>query len=155
MNIEYKLSVLKKIAYLFNEASITYAVGASCLLYFKGITNHFNDLDIVVLEEDIFKAKEILVTLGTLNPPKSNEGYKTRHFLEFVVEEVDVDIMAGFVIVNRGKDYDCSLKKEQIKEYSYIDEVCIPLHDVKLWREYYNLMGRENKVAIIDNHLSK
>ena len=59
--------------------------------------------------------------------------------------------MAGFTIVCDGKEYDCSLQEQQIERYKVINGVSIPLQSVSLWREYYRLMKRKNKVAMIDN----
>ena len=85
-------------------------------------------------------------------PPHPNAKYKTRHFLECVVDGIDIDVMAGFVIIKDGVDYDCSLKKEQIVEIIEINKQKIPLQDLQLWKHYYSLMGRENKVRMIDEN---
>ena len=58
-DIEYKLKVLTKIGTQLNEAGITWAIGASLLLYFQGITDEFNDIDIMVMEKDVLRLKEI------------------------------------------------------------------------------------------------
>lgn len=145
-----KLTVLSKIARVFNENQILWAVGGSMLLYFKGKTDIFHDIDLMVGEKDIDAAKALLLTIGDLLPEKPNPQYKTRHFLEFSVDGVDVDVMAGFIIVRDGKDYDCSLLPEQIEEYIPLNGELIPLQSLRDWRKYYELMGREAKVAMID-----
>ena len=70
--------------------------------------------------------------------------------MEFVVDEVDIDVMAGFVIVDHDKEYDCSLQEEQIVEHKMVNGVNIPLQSVALWRDYYKWMHRDKKVAMID-----
>ena len=149
-NIEKKLDVLCRIGHLFNSEKITWAIGASLLLYFEGIADTFNDVDIMVHEKNIVRAKEILLSLGNLCPPNPNSQYTTKHFYEFVVDGVDVDVMAGFAIIHEGKEYDCSLQEQQIVKYKEINGEKIPLQSVSLWREYYRLMNRSNKVAMID-----
>lgn len=146
---EHKLHVLAKVACIFNQNHITWAVGASLLLYFKEKTDIFHDIDIMILESDVPKVKKILSEIGTLLPANPNPQYKTRHFIEAVVDDVDLDIMAGFVIVNAGKDYDCSLKKEEIKENILIFGQTIPLHSLEKWNYYYTLMGRMDKVRML------
>lgn len=148
--LHQKLTVLSKIARVFNENQILWAVGGSMLLYFKGKTEIFHDIDLMVGEKDIDAAKALLLTIGDLLPEKPNPQYKTRHFLEFRVDGVDVDVMAGFIIVSDGKDYDCSLLPEQIEEYIPLNGELIPLQALQDWRKYYELMGRESKVAMID-----
>lgn len=149
-NIEKKLGVLCRIGHLFNREKITWAIGASLLLYFEGITDSFNDVDIMVHEKDVVKAKEILLSFGKMCPPNPNSQYTTKHFYEFVVDGVDVDVMAGFAIIYEEKEYNCSLQEQQIVKYKEINGVNIPLQSVSLWREYYRLMNRSSKVAMID-----
>lgn len=61
-----------------------------------------------------------------------------------------VDIMAGFVIVKDEIEYNCSLRKEQIAEYIQVNDENIPLQSLEDWRNYYDLMGRTQKVEMID-----
>ena len=105
----------------------------------------------MVIERDVFHLKETLLSLGTLNLPHFDSTYQTKYFFEFVIDEVDIDVMAGFAIVYDGKVYDCSLYEDQIIEYKFINNVKIPLQSILLWREYYRLMHRDNKVLLIDN----
>ena len=70
--INDKLKVLAKIAKFFNEEKITWAVGASLLLFFKGKTDHFNDIDLMVDEKDIEKVKTIMLEIGMVMPRKDN-----------------------------------------------------------------------------------
>lgn len=59
-------------------------------------------------------------------------------------------MLAGFVIVKDGIEYDCSLLPEQIVEYAQVNGQRIPLQSLQQWRRYYDLMGRAAKVALID-----
>lgn len=145
-----KLKVLAKIAKLLNSNGISWAVGGSLLLYFKNKTDHFHDIDLMVCEKDIDKLKALLLPLGVFAPPHPNGQYKTRYFLEVTIDAVEIDIMAGFVIVCEGKEYDCSFTKEQIAEYISLNGEQIPLQSLTDWRTYYALMGRTAKVKMID-----
>lgn len=149
-SLDKKLKVLSAVAHELNECGIVWAVGASALLYLKNKTDHFNDIDIMVLEDDIDKLKEVLLKMGKLSPSTPAKQYRTRHFLEFTIDGIDIDVMAGFVIVQEGKEYDCSLQREQIAEYIRINGEKIPLQSIADWRRYYNLMGRPEKVEMID-----
>lgn len=145
-----KLEVLARIAHLLNGSRVLWAVGGSMLLYFKGKTDVFHDIDLMVGEGDIEKAKSLLLTIGRLSPENHDTQYKTRHFLEFNIDGVEVDVMAGFVIVRDGKDYDCSLAAEQVAERILLNGETIPLQALSDWRRYYELMGRTSKVEMID-----
>ena len=150
---EKKLSVLWNIAKVLNSNNIIWAVGGSMLLYFKDRTDVFNDIDIMVQEKDVERLKKLLLGMGDLTPQNPNKQYKTRHFLEFSINGVDIDVIAGFVIVCNGKDYDCSLEAQQIAEYTSINGEKIPLQSLDNWRRYYELMGRTDKVEMIDGHI--
>jgi hypothetical protein len=151
---EEKLQVLSSIAKRFNAVKITWAIGASAMLYFNKIVDEFRDLDIVIDEKDALAAKDILLTMGTMKRSNPGEHYKTKHFYEFVVDDVDVDIMGGFVIEKDGIEYDCSLNIADIVETATVCGQIVPLHSMQAWRRYYKLMGRSSKVTIIDRAIS-
>lgn len=145
--------MLASIAEQFNRAGITWAVGASLLLYFKKRTDTFHDIDLMIMETDVEKAKEILSELGVLQPPNPSAQYQTRTFLEYVIDQTDVDVMAGFVIVKDGKAYDCALHREEITEEIEVLGQKVPLQSLELWSRYYRLMGREEKACICEQIL--
>lgn len=149
-NIKNKLTVLSYIAKELNHKNVTWAIGASMLLYFKGITSEFHDIDIMVAEEDVEILKDVLSSFGNIQPPNANVQYKTKYFFEFNVDGVDIDVMAGFIIINEGKEYYFPLKKESINDYTEVNGIKIPLQSLEEWRNYYKLMGRDEKVKMID-----
>ena len=149
-----KLRVLGRIAALLNGADVTWAVGASAMLYFSGIVTDFHDIDIMVTADDAIRAKELLLTIGTLEPPNQLSKYATKHFFEFIIDGVEVDIMGGFAIIQNGQTIDCSLTADKITSSVNVGGEKVPLQSPALWREYYALMGREQKVQIIDAALN-
>lgn len=150
-----KIEVLKKIAHRFNEAHVVWALGASMLLYFKGITSEFHDIDLMIANEDVECVRTILSEMGEIQPPNPNSKYRTKTFMEFIIDSIDVDVMAGFSIISDGKVFDCSLQEEQVVEKMSLGTELIPLQSPLLWREYYQLMGRTEKVKMIECALSK
>lgn len=152
---EKKIAILKKIAHQFNEVGIVWALGASMFLYFKGIASDFHDIDLMIANEDADCVRDILIKMGHIEPSKPDPRYKTKLFMEFVVEDVDIDVMVGLAIVHDNEVVDCSLKKDQIEEIIDVDGENIPVQSVKLWCEYYRLMGRTDKVKMIQNALAK
>lgn len=150
MDIQKKLGVLEKVAAKLNSHGVTWAIGASLLLYLKGKVTEFQDIDLMVMEEDVEQLKSLLQPMGQLQAPNPDAQYKTKHFLEFVIDQVDVDVIAGFVIVHDGKDYSFPLQKEDIAEYITVNSQQIPLQSLAQWRSFYELMGRTEKVKIID-----
>ncbi|MFQ8833366.1 MAG: hypothetical protein ACLR7U_11200 [Ruthenibacterium lactatiformans] len=53
METERKPDVLADIARALNQSGVTWAVGGSLLLYFKGKTGVFRDIDLMVCETDV------------------------------------------------------------------------------------------------------
>ncbi len=149
-DIARKLSVLAMIAKELNERHIVWAVGASMLLYFKNKVPDFHDIDIMVSENDVEAVKDILLRYGSLQPPNPNARYKTKCFLEFSIDGVDIDVIAGFVIVNDNREYYFPLQAQDIQDYVMLGDTEIPLQSLSEWRKYYLLMGRMEKVKIID-----
>ena len=101
---EHKLMVLADIARELNKEKITWAIGASLMLYLRGIVTQFHDIDIMVAECDAERAEQAICRIGKEQPRNGTAQYKTRYFIEFTVDGVDVDLMAGFVIVLDGTD---------------------------------------------------
>ncbi len=67
--IQKKIELLQKIAHRFNEANIEWALGASMLLYFKGIISEFHDIDLMVSVHDAEQVRTILSEMGELHAP--------------------------------------------------------------------------------------
>ena len=146
---EQKLMVLSKMAAEFNRMNLIWAVGGSLLLYLKGYTDHFNDIDIMVAETDAEKMEGMLKSMGSIQPTVKG-SFETRYYRKFIVDSTEVDMVGGFAIVNSGHVYNCDLEKSQIAQYIELYEQRIPLHSIELWRKYYALMGRDDKAAMID-----
>ena len=151
-----KIELLQRIAHRLNEAHVRWALGASMLLYFKGITSSFHDIDLMVADHDAECVRTILLEMGELRPtdPVPNPMYRTKTFMEFLIESIEVDVMAGFAIVHEGTVCDCSLREEQIVEKMPLGTEVIPLQSPQLWCKYYRLMGRPQKVDMIEKALS-
>ena len=152
---EDKISLLKRIAHRLNEAQVEWCLGASMMLYFKGIVSEFHDIDLMISVDDVEVVKTILSEMGTPYPSdhEPNPMYQTKCFMEYVIDEIDVDVMAGFAIVRDGEIYDCSLCKEQITDQRMLDDEVIPMQSPRLWCRYYRLMGRSAKADMIEKAL--
>ncbi len=145
-----KLIVLEKIAFLLNKNNIKFALGASGLLYFKGIVREFNDIDIMILEEDADAIKELFLKIGKLYDKGDNTGYKTKAFMEFLIDEVEVDVIAGFTITKQDMDYYLPLNINKIETIPF-SSTTISLDNIEDWLYYYKLMDRKDKVKLIED----
>lgn len=145
-----KLEVLASIAEVLNRNGIRWALGASCMLYLRGIVKDFHDIDLMIDEEDSARAIEALKTIGAMRDPKNNSAFQTVCFRQFLIHDVEVDMIAGMVIVNKDTAHHCSLTQDTIDCTVHILSQDIPLQSLAAWRRYYALMGRTEKVRIID-----
>lgn len=50
--------------------------------------------------------------MGTMSVASPDLQYKTRAFIEFTVDEVGVDVIAGFVIVGNDMEHSYSLRPD-------------------------------------------
>ena len=75
--------------------------------------------------------------------------------MEFTIDTIDVDVMVRFSIIKDVKLFDCSLQKEQIVEKVLLGTELIPLQSPLLWCEYYRLMGRKEKVDMIESAMKR
>ena len=134
-SIEEKTDLLKRIAHRFKEDQIEWALGGSMMLYFKKIVPSFDDIDLMIFFSDVDRVRNILSEMGELKLENPKAKYQTKSFMEFSIEGIDVDVMAGFAIVYEGNVVDCSLEKEQIVEMFPLGTESIPLQSPLLWRE--------------------
>ena len=144
-----RLPIIAKIAKALNAKGVRWAVGGSSLLYLKGITFSFNDLDIVVVLEDAPKAREALMEIGEYHP--SNHTSSAKIFEEFTVDGLDVDVISGFIVTAYGKEYDCSFKNENV-EHIEVEGEDVILDSLDAWYEIYNLQGRMEKARYIKDY---
>lgn len=145
-----KLAVLARVARALNGAGVCWAVGGSLLLYFTGRADRFRDIDLMAREEDAGRLLAALCPMGALHPPRPDPRYRTRCFLQFTIDGVDVDVMAGMVILAGGREHDCSLRPERVTGRVLVEGEPVPLQALEDWRRYYALMGRPEKVRMID-----
>lgn len=147
-----KISVLLKVANLFNDNGITWNVVASCMLYLRGIVENFNDIDLMIHIDDVETVKELLIEYKMLERIP-NGKYQTKYFLEYEIEAVNIDIMAGFTIVHNNNVHYFPLAREQNSDKIIIDNSIIHLESIENWLVYYKLMCRKDKVDIINTSL--
>lgn len=121
---EEKIELLKKIAHQFNKFNVTWALGASMMLYLKGIAREFHDIDLMISNDDVEIARIILSDMGEIKPSNQNPNpmYQTKSFMEFTIDTIDVDVMAGFSIINDAKLFDCSLQKNKLLKKFFLEQ---------------------------------
>lgn len=150
-----KLNTLIKIANVFNEHDILWNLGSSCMLYLKNVVDHFDDIDLMIAEKDMDKAMLLMDGLGEKKEKKENNIYATKTFVHYRVDDVDVDLMAGFVIVFQEENYYFPLITNEGLEQIHLGGALIYLESIDTWLHYYTLMNRTDKVDIIEKYINE
>ena len=150
--IEHKLNLLSRIARAFNKNNIKWNLGASCMLYLRGIVESFTDIDLFVSKNDISLAKSILDKYGVIHPQIKSESYKTDFFYEYTIEDVDIDLISGFKILKNHKLYDLSFDEKEMFDTIKINHELIYLSSIDKWEYFYQVMDRKDKVDLLKQY---
>lgn len=149
-----KLAILTKIANELNAEGITWAIGSSSLLYLKGLVDEFNDFDLFVKLEDTNRLIAIFDRLGKRQPDRNDAiNFSTTHFLEYIVDDLEIDIMADFGIKYQGQEYIYPVEQYIVETYD-LNGAKIPMTSLKMWQECYRLMGRVAKADLLDEYFN-
>lgn len=150
------LDTLSYIGSKLNEGNITWAVGASILLNHYGLVDKPNDIDIMINIKDIEKADKILTSLGKKKSQEKVSTYNTEYFYEYVINGIDMDVMAGMIINHEAGAYEYRFDDEAITAEMRINGVNIPLTSLEDWYVLYQVIpNREIKVKLIEDYLMK
>lgn len=137
-----------------NNQKILWGIGASILLYHYGLVDKPNDIDILVALEDVEKLDHILQGLGEKTKWEKTATYKTKHFYEYVINDIDVDVMSGLRINSGEKTYNYMFDSSSIVGSMNVNNVMIPLMSLEDWYVIYQLIPkREEKVLMIEGYL--
>ena len=152
--MEQKLKVLQRVACELNAAGGVWGVGASLLMYFHGMSDHFNDIDLVVSEADVEKVDALLASMGEKCARGPSGVYTTRYFYEYVIEGVELDVMGGFGICNEGVSYRYEFGPAALAGTRMVNDEPVPLIALEDWYLLYQLMPqRQAKVLLLEQHL--
>ena len=146
---------LVRVARRLNDENITWALGASMLLYYKGLVPKANDIDIVIALEHVELADKVLHKLGRKQASNQHKDYATRYFAEFVIDNVELDGMAGFRIVT-GDNVVEYVPDPGTFETLTLEGTSINLCPLEDWYALYLLMPhRQERVATIREYFLK
>lgn len=154
MNSEIE-SVLAKTGTVLNASKVLWGVGASLLLNRYGLVNTVNDIDIVVSLADIDKADRLLSALGEKQATRDSDIYATDYFFEYIIDGINVDMMAGFKINLRQSVFEYGFDHQSVPLRFSVGCVDIPYSTLEDWYVLYQLMpDRDHKVELIADYLT-
>lgn len=147
--------VLYKIAKLLSEESFPWALGASSVLFHHGLTDTVNDIDIMVKSSDYKRLEELLLTLGEKVKTEAVQTYETEHFGEFVIDGVEIDVMANMTVINHGMRYVYNFNEDSITDYMVLNDLKIPMTSLEEWYILYHMIpNKEKKIEILDEYFT-
>ena len=113
-----KIQLLLRIVHRLNEAGGEWALGASMLLYFKGITSDFHDIDLMVTDCDAECVRTILSEMGESFPSASipNPMYRAKTFMEFFIDSVERFMI---VLYAKSKSWRKCRWKQKLSRYNH------------------------------------
>ena len=145
------LDALAKAAHELNRAGVVWALGASALLYVKGVVETFHDVDLLILPEHMPAAHKAFVQLGAKAKPAAPPSltYATPFFEEFTLDGIDFDLLGGFTIRRKDAIYRYPFGEDRIAEMLSYQEETIPLTPLSDWVVLYLLMPRRSSKAVL------
>lgn len=147
-------NTLSYIGEKLNNSNIIWGVGASILLNHFGLIDKPNDIDIMVDINNIKKADEVLRSIGEKKISEKSDIYSTRYFYEYVINDIDVDVMAGLRINHSNGIFEYNFDCKSISEIKKINGVNIPLTYLEDWYIIYQLIpNRKAKVDMIEKYI--
>ncbi|MCE5343355.1 MAG: hypothetical protein LLF96_07205 [Eubacteriales bacterium] len=156
MEREEKQNALAKAAHALNAAGICWAVGASALLSFEGISDGFNDLDLLITSGQMAAAWQAMRDCGAIELPSPTPSpvYATAEFDEYRLDGVDFDLLCGFAIRYEGAVYRYPFSADRIAKTVRMLGETVPLSPLADWFVLYQLMpGRTGKAEAIARYL--
>jgi len=148
-----KLQTLAKVGNALQQAGVLFAVGGSAMLYRNGLSENFNDIDLVVAKKDAQKADDVLSTLGPRAEMRPSGVFETAIFRSYEVDGIGVDVMAGLAIRHGEGVYHYVFDEASICGFWPVYGKTLPLCALEDWCVLYHLMpGKEEKAERIKAH---
>ncbi|MBU1141214.1 MAG: hypothetical protein KKG64_01700 [Firmicutes bacterium] len=148
------LFTLHLIAQQLNKEKIIWALGGSNVLKKYGIIDQVNDIDILVMQNDIEKADQILSSLGNKISTPPSSLYLTSYFYQYEIRQIKVDLMCDFKIKYNNQVYTYIFDQSSITDVDHIANIDIFYTSLEDWYVLYRLMKRndEDKVKTLEKH---
>lgn len=145
---------LSRIGYALNELNVVWAVGGSLMLHQHGLAGNPRDIDILVALEDAEKAENALGALGETVVTPQSAAFATKRFRRFLIDGIDVDLMAGFIVCHGEGQYEYPFDRLSVASHLEVGGEAIPFAALEDWYIVYQMMpGKAYKADGIENAL--
>lgn len=146
--------LLVEVAKRFEKAGLTWCVGGSLLLYYKGLASEVNDIDILIMETDVLPAVQLLSELGSCEKGDPLPPFCSVAFYNCLLPDGHVDVISGFRIEHAKGIYKLPFDSLSITDSEQVRGFQVPLGALEDWYVVYQLYEKKrNKADGIEAHL--
>lgn len=124
--------VLESLCNVLKSTNVVWGLSCSTALFFTGICDEFNDLDIIIKLDDVEKFEEAFNKIGkiaTFTPQKP--GFISPYYKEGKIKNIHVDLVGDFTLNTFEKEYCCKADKDQMDYVTIEGNLTLPLISIE------------------------
>ena len=120
---------LENVCRTFSQTNITWALSMSSALFFNGIWDDFNDLDILIDMSDISEFEKVFTQMGgqVNHETKQKEAFVSPYYKEAYFKGMHFDIVADITVKTYNTIYCYELKKRDVEYLTIEHDKNIPI----------------------------
>lgn len=146
------LKTLNLITNNLNDKGITWGIGGSLMLHCYDLIENYNDIDIIVSEQNIDIAISILDKLGSRTTIEPSKIFASKYFYKYKINNICIDVIAGFTINHSNGSFKMTFDKNSIHSFNFRN-IILPICTLEDWYIIYQLIpNKQEKVAILKNY---
>jgi len=137
-----KFEALASVSEGFRQEGVRWALSCSAALFVRGITDDFDDFDLLLHKEDVDKAKKVLAECGVEvdeETPQRHQFFASPYYQQAKKGAVEFDLIADISVRTFGGLY--TYKVEQGVEVDSLEgNIAIPLCPIEAQLVLYGMM---------------
>lgn len=139
------LEPLRRVHRALEAGGVVAALGGSGLLYSLGLVDSVRDWDLTT-DAPFGQVQAALGALPWQPAPTGDQGYATAHRINVTPDGADIDLMVGYAVR-------CERGVVQFPTVVTGDLQGIPVGSPEVWAVAYQLIGRPQKAAALNDYL--
>ncbi len=150
------IQALEIIHQQFTAENLHWAIGGSLLLNTHQLHDTVLDIDLIVTIKDVQRAQQLLAKLGHQKPLEpTREPFRTVFYRQYFLKDIPVDLMAGLSLQHEAGTFQYPFHENTPIQHRYYHGNTYPFGLLEDWYILYQLLGRVEKVHLIENHFKK
>ncbi|MGM7703367.1 nucleotidyltransferase domain-containing protein [Pseudalkalibacillus sp. Hm43] len=139
--------VLSYITKVLCESNVRWAAGGSNVLAQYGLIKSPRDIDLLIDINDVEKASHLIEESASPIEAESYTPFRTEIFRRYLMDETEIDFMAGFAIEHEKGIYRFHLNNESLTKQVVVDGYSLPLSSLEDWFILYQLIPNKGDKA--------